>query len=40
MGALEKVQEDYTGVIENLPLLGGKPLVWIAKAGSSAVSHP
>ena len=31
MGVLEKDQEDYTGVINILPLLGGKPLVWIAK---------
>ena len=31
MGEFKKDQEDYTGVIDILPLLGGKPLVWMAK---------
>ncbi len=32
MGAREKDQEDYAGVIDILPLLGDELLAWIAKA--------
>ena len=30
MGAREKDQEEYMGVFDILPLLGGEPLAWIA----------